>query len=764
MTTTVGKGKTGPAKYKVIGTRPIRPDGLDKVTGRAKYGADVQMGGLLHGAILRSPHAHARIKKIDTSKAEAFEGVKAVVTANDIPSASGQPINLGETMGNPQTLAENVLAKSKALYKGHAIAAVAATSPHIAEAAVKLINVDYEVLPAVLDVREAMKEDATLLHEGQMTASRVEGDSKLKPSNIAAHSQFKGGDIDAGFKEADVVVEREYTTKPVHQGYIEPHNSTAWWAPDGNLTIWKSTQGPFVVRAQVAAILGIPASTIKVVPMEIGGGFGGKITTYLDPVAALLSKKTGYPVKLVMSRKEVFEGSGPASGTFMRAKIGANKDGRITALQAYYAFEAGAFSGSSVGAAAMCAPAPYNVENFQIDGYDVVVNKPKVAAYRAPGAPQGAFAIESAIDELADKLGMDPLEFRRKNAPKEGDRQITGIPFPVIGCIEVEEAIKATDHYKSLLGGPNRGRGVAMGYWFNAGMQSSATVNVTSDGGVSLITGSVDIGGSRASLAMQAAEVLGLKAEDIHPSVADTDGIGYTGVTGGSRTTFSTGIAVINAAEDINLQMVQRAAKIWETQPEEVEYADGVFTSMKNPQDKITFKELAGKLPGTGGLVTASATSDPKGVGPAYAGVIVDVEVDPETGKVDVTRATIVQDVGTAAHPSYVEGQMQGGLVQGIGWALNEEYFFSKDGAMQNSSFLDYRIPTSLDLPMIEVVVVEVPNPGHPFGLRGVGEVGIVPPLSAVANAVSHAIGVRMPNLPITPASVIEAIESKTKS
>ena len=750
---------TAERKYKVLGTRPIRHDGLDKVTGRAKYGADFQTAGLLHGAMLRSPHAHARIKSIDTSKAEALPEVRAVVTGKDFPEA--QPGSFAEVMGNPKILSENAMARGKVLYRGHAVAAVAATSRAAAEEAVKLIKVDYEPLPVVLDVREAMKPDAVLLHEDQKTTSQVEGEEVSKPSNIAAHNQFKQGDLEKGFREADLIVEQESTTKPVHQGYIEPQNSTVWWAPDGHLTVWKSTQAPFPVRHQLACILGLTASDIKVVPMEIGGGFGGKIPSYLDSVAALLSRKSGHPVKIVMSRKEVFEGTGPAAGSYMRVKIGATKAGRITAAEVYLAFEAGAFPGSPVAAATQCALAPYNIENLLIDGYDVVVNKPKVAAYRAPGAPQGCFAVEPVIDEIAQKLGMDPIEFRRKNAPKQGDRQASGIPFPSIGCAEVEEAMMAHPHYKSKLEGANRGRGVAVGYWFNAGMQSSANIAVNGNGTISLVTGSVDIGGTRAALAMQAAEALGLAAEDVQPSVGDTDSVGWTGVTGGSRTAFSTGIAAINAAEDVKRQMIERAALLWETQPEDVDYVDGVFISKKNPEDKLTFKELAGKLMSTGGPVTASAHSDPKGVGPAYAGMIVDVEVDPETGKVDILRCTIFQDVGKAAHPSYVEGQMQGGVVQGIGWALNEEYFFNDQGTMANSSFLDYRMPTSLDLPMIDTVMIEVPNPGHPYGLRGVGEVPIVPPMAAIANAISQALGTRITRLPMSPGVVLEALAAK---
>jgi CO/xanthine dehydrogenase Mo-binding subunit len=743
---------------KVVGTRPIRHDGLDKVTGRAKYGADINMAGLLQGAILRSPHAHARIKKIDTSRAEKLAGVRAVVTAKDFELSNVGP---GEGMYDPNTLVSNALAREKALYRGHAVAAVAAESLHIAQEAVNLIDVDYEVLPPVLDVREAMEPGSTLVDESQKTSSKVEGTDTEKPSNIAAHTRFARGDLDAGFSAADVVIEREFRTKPVHQGYIEPHNSTAWWAPDGKLTIWKSSQAPFAVRAQLAGILGIPNADIKIVPMEIGGGFGGKITTYLDPLTAMLSKKTGHPVKMTMSRKEVFEGTGPTSATYMKVKMGATKAGKITAANVYLAFEAGAFPGSPVGAGAMCVLAPYNLDNLRIDGFDVLVNKQKVAAYRAPGAPQAAFAVETVVDELAQAIGNDPLDLRHKNAAREGDRQATGIPFPRIGCAEVEEALMASDHYQSKLEGPHRGRGVAMGFWFNAGMQSSATIGVTSSGQISLVTGSVDIGGTRAALAMQAAEVLGLEAEDVHPSVGDTDSVGWTGVTGGSRTTFSTGIAVINAAEDIKLQMKERAALLWETQPGDVDFTDGNFVSKKNPEDKLTFKALAAKLMATGGPISASAHSDPKGVGPAYAGIIVDVEVDPDTGKVDVLRATIAQDAGKAAHPSYVEGQMQGGTVQGIGWALNEEYYFDAQGSMMNSSFLDYRMPTSLDLPMIDTIVVEVPNPGHPFGLRGVGEVSLVPPMAAVGNAISRALGTRIADLPMSPGAIVDAQQGK---
>ncbi len=765
MTIAADQESKGPGKFKVVGTRPIRHDGLEKVTGHAKFGADVRMAGLLYGKVLRSPHAHARIRSIDTSKAEALPGVKAVATANDFPITEDRVIDFAEIQGNARMIAENVLAHEKVLYKGHAVAAVAATSPHVAEEALDLIEVDYEVLPTVLTLHDAMKEDAPILHEDMTTRFRVErfarGEDTGRKGNIAGHLQFKLGDPEQGFREASLVVEREFSTQTVHQGYIETHVSTAFWTPDGRLTIWTSTQGTFAIRSATAAILDIPESMVKVIPMEIGGGFGAKLVTYLDPVVAILSRKSGRPVEIAMDRKEVFEGTGPTSATYMRCKIGADKDGRITAGQLYMVYEAGAFPGSPVGGGALTGLGPYKIDNLLVDGYDVVCNKQKVQAYRAPGQPQAAFAVEIVIDELAEKLGMDPMELRLKNAVQEGDRMANGMPHPRIGCKEVMEAMMAHPHFKAPLEGPNRGRGIAVGHRFNSGQTSSATIHVNPNGTISLMTGSVDIGGTRTAVAMQAAEVLGLKSEDVIPTVVDTDSVGYTGSTGGSRTAYDTGLAAIAAALEVKRQMMARAALIWEVQVEDVEFSDGVFTCTRNTEDRMTFKELAGQLNRTGGPVTCSTSANSTGVGSTFGGNIVDVEVDLETGKVDILRYTAVIDAGQSVHPSYVEGQVQGSTVQGIGWALNEEYFYTEDGAMANSSFLDYRMPTSLDVPMIDTVVVEVPNPRHPFGLRGVGEVPLIPPLAALSNAIYDALGVRMTRLPMSPGAILEEVWEK---
>ena len=742
--------------YNVLGTRPIRHDGADKVTGRALYGADFDTAGLLIGHVLRSPHAHANIKSIDTSKAEAAEGVMAVVTFADFPQVKDAALDLGEEVTTLHDLQANILARHKALYKGHAIAAVAAVNAHAAEQAAKLIEVEYEVLPSVMTAPQGMADDAPILHESMRTNELGET-IKGKPSNIAQHFQHVKGDIDKGFADADVVIEREFNTVTVHQGYIEPHAAAALWNNDGRLHIWCSTQGAFPARDATAEVLRLPVSQVRVTPMEIGGGFGGKIPVYLEPVAALLSKKSGRAVKVVMSRADVFEASGPTCGSNMKVKVGAKNDGSITAMQAYLAYEAGAFAGSPVGAGAMCVFAAYDVENAVIDGYDVVVNKPKTAAYRAPGAPNAAFATEQVVDELAQQLGIDPLDLRLKNASTEGTRRPDGTVFPRIGCVEVLEAMKNHPHYSAPLG-EHQGRGVAIGYWFNVGFESSVNIAVNADGTITLVEGSTDIGGSRASIAMQAAEVLGIPAESVRPSVVDTDSVGYTAVTGGSRTTYATGWAAYDAALDVKTQMIERAATIWDVNSDDIELKDGVFQSSSDPELNMSFNDLAGQLAGSGGPIVGRASRNAGGMGVgggSFAGNIVDVEVDPQTGKTSVTRFTVVQDAGKAIHPSYVEGQMQGGSVQGIGWALNEEYYMTEDGAMANSTLLDYRMPTSLDLPMIDTVIVEVPS-DHPFGVRGVGEANIVPPTPAIANAIHGATGIRMDRLPMSPVAIME--------
>jgi CO/xanthine dehydrogenase Mo-binding subunit len=745
-------------KFQYVGTRPIRPDGVDKVTGHANYGADLEMPGMIHGLVLRSPHAHARIVSIDTKAAEALPGVKAVITSADLPDLPASLRGGIEGHLSMRELSCNVMARDKVLYHGHAVAAVAATSVHQARQALKLIDVVYEPLEPVLCIDSAIAPGATLLHEG-MTTRGGTGDA---PSNIASRLEFSHGDLEAGFAEADVVVEREFETTMVHQGYIEPHACVVRIGQDGQATVWCSTQGTFLVRELCAGLLELETSQVKVIPAEIGGGFGGKTTVYLEPLALTLSRKASRPVKMVMSREEVFRATGPTSGSKMRFKIGARRDGTIVAAQASIYMEAGAYPGSPAGAAAMTAFGPYHFPNFSIEAFDVVVNKPKVAAYRAPGAPMGALGTESVIDEIARELEMDPIDLRLLNAADEGDRNPRGIKYARIGLKETLREAKKHPHYKAPLG-KNQGRGVACGYWFNGGMQSSADVSLNPDGSLVVANGNPDIGGWRASMALIVAEELGVPSERVKPVILDTDSVGFTDLTGGSRTTVVTGAAIIEASRDVIDQLRTRAAMIWDVEVDDVSWEEGraVSTNGAGEHEPLTIVELAKQMAATGGPIGARGSVVLPAAGPAFGTHLCDLEVDPETGVSRVLRYTVIQDAGKAVHPSYVEGQLQGGAVQGIGWALNEEYIYDEKGQLENPGFLDYRMPVASDLPMIDTLIVEVPNPAHPYGARGVGETPIVPPLATVANAMRDATGVRITTLPLSPPRVLAALEEQ---
>ena len=561
-----------PHELKWVGTNVARTDGVDKVTGRARFGADLIMSGMLFGAVLRSPHAHARINGIDTSRAEALKGVKAVVTRNDFEDQPSEMIQVGELTVNIRDVIRNVLAREKAMYDGHAVAAVAATSASIARKALKLIEVDYEVLPHVIDVVEAMKPDAPLLDEKQFTDGV---DPKPdKPSNVAKRLEIKLGDVEKGFAEADVVIEREYKTRPVHQGYIEPHACVASYTEDGQGEVWCSTPGHFLVRAITSRLCGIEVSKLKVTASEIGGGFGGKNIVYLEPLALALSRKCGRPVKIAMHRSEVFRATGPTSGAHMRVKIGARRDGRITAGWAELMFQAGAFPGSPVFPAAMCAYACYDLENVLVIGYDVVANRPKTTAYRAPGAQISAFAVESAMDEMARELGIDPVDFRLMNAAKEGTKAAYGPTFGPVGQVETLKAIKNHPNYRVPLG-PNQGRGVASGFWFNIGGETSVTMNVNDDGTIALTMGNPDLSGTRTSISVMAAEELGIEPERIRPAVGDTTSLGFNFISAGSRTTFAVGKATVDAARVVIGELRARAAATWNIPVEAVVWEDG---------------------------------------------------------------------------------------------------------------------------------------------------------------------------------------------
>lgn len=745
---------------KVVGTSPVRPDGVPKVTGQAQYGADYSLPGMLWAKVLRSPHAHARILSVDTSKAAALPGVKGIILGSDFPEHPFDYVGPERVAQNYWHMTRNIMAREKALFEGHAIAAVAATTSAIAAEAVSLIEVKYEVLPHCIDVEDAMKPDAPLLFEDMITRGVEPAPSK--PSNISKRLEFSVGDIAAGFASADEVVEMSFKTAAVHQGYIEPHSCLARYGADGQCELWSASQGHFVVRAYTAKLVGMEIGNLLVHPAEIGGGFGGKTVVYVEPMAVLLSRKTGLPVKIMMGREDVFKSTGPTSGSSMTVKIGVKKDGTIVAAEGLFKFQAGAFPGSPVMNATMCAFAPYIIPNVKSVGFDVVSNRPKSAAYRAPGSPISAFAVESVLDILAKKIGMDPLKLRLKNAVKAGSPTAWGPKHSHDGYAETIQALLDHPQYNKPLG-KNQGRGVASGFWFNGGGESTASVHINEDGTVVIATGSMDVGGSRASMALMAAETLGVPYESVRSTVADTASIGYNHVTGGSRVTYATGIAVVEACNKVIEDLRLRASLMWDTDIKNVVWSDG-YAKPVDPSvgkfEPLSLKAIAGKRAVTGGPIGFEASTNAGGQAPGFSTQFVDVEVDPETGHVKILQFVAAQDVGRAIHRDYCAGQIVGGVVQGIGWALNEEYIYDSKGRLSNAGFLDYRIPVASDLPMIEAVLVEVPNPSHPFGVKGVGEANIVPPMAAIANAIENAIGRRMTELPMSPPRVLAAIDA----
>ena len=747
--------------FKGFGKSHEKVDGLDKVTGRSQFGADFTLPGSLHGVIVRSPHAHARIVTIDTSEAEQLPGVLAVCTAGDFPSDISGDLDTGEVDIGIQFLANLMMARRKVLFEGHPVAAVAATDAHIAAEAARLVKVEYELLETVTDPIEAMASDAPILHEG-LVARSLSGTGD-RPSNITAHIEAGRGDVEKGFSESDVIVEHTFRTSIVHQGYIEPEAETVFWQNDGHLQVWANTQGSFAVRGNLANLLKVDIGRITVTPLEVGGAFGAKTIPRVTPIAAILSRKSGKPVKIVLNREEVLKATGPGAAAVVTIKMGATKDGKLKAAQSRLVYGAGAFPGAPIMRGVQTVFACYQPENSRIDGYDVVTNTPRVAAYRAPGATVSSFCTEQVMDELARKLGIAPIDFRIMNASKTGDYTVDDNKYTRIGIVEMLEAAKAHPAYtrpikKSKNGWPT-GRGIGIGWWPCGVDQASSRMLVEPDGRVVLTTGSVDLSGVRTGLAQLTAEMLGIEPDDVSVRIADTDSIPFTGSSAGSKVTRTQSDAVYKAGMAVLDIMRNSLASRFNVEAEFVEFADGSFFPRDNQDNRLTFKQAAKIINSQAVPIEATASSDPK-MRPAngYALNIADVEIDPDTGKVQVLDFTLFQDVGRLLNPMQVEGQMHGGAAQGIGWALNEEYVYDDRGLMRNSSLLDYRMPTALDLPMMECVILETPADDGPFGLRGVGEPPIIPPAAALANAVFDAIGARMTQLPMSPERIFWAM------
>ena len=749
-------------EHKYLGSRSHKVDGLDKVTGNSQFGADLVLPGMLHGKILRSPHAHARIKSINITKAAARPGVMAVVTAADFPNlAKGTLACVGKRTFEMSYLSRVVMAREKVHFHGQPVAAIAAKTLQEAEDALGFIEVEYEPLPVVLDPDEAMKPEAPLLHSDLFTLD--EGSVATTPSNVAWHLEFKRGDLERGFADADIVVERSFRTRMVHQGYIEPEAECALVGPGGRITVWAVTQGIFLHREELSVLFQVPPGKIKVIPMEVGGAFGGKEHARVSPVCVALSRKCGRPVRIVLTREEVLRATGPGAATVSTVKIGVKRNGQLTGLHANYAYSGGCYPGAPVNRAIWAAMAAYQVPNFKVEGYDVVTNKPKSVPYRAPGGAAATFAMETTMDEVARALDMDPLEFRKKNISRAGDPAPAGGTFDAIGFEKILAAIEHHPCWTTPLAAKNQGRGLALGFWPLGSGQAHCQMTLVSDSSVNLTVGSVDLSGTRTGLAQIVAEELGISLDEVQVFTADTDTIGYTDGSTGSRLAHDMGTAVYYACQNLLSELKQRAANSLEAPVDMVEYNQKRFSVRGFPGRSVTLADLALASLKGGGVIVAHGQVTELHMAPATAGHVVDVETDPETGKVKVLRYTSFQDVGFALNPTMVEGQMQGGATQGIGWALSEEYIYDDNGAMKNATLLDYRMPTALDVPPLDCEIIEVPAPdtAGSYGIRGAGEMGIVIPPVAICNAIARATGVRLTELPMTPERVFWAIKGE---
>ncbi len=735
-----------------------RIDALAKVTGKALYAADISLPNMLYGKILWSPYAHAKIRRLNIAKAQALEGVMGIITAADMPGTKDE-----EEYPNPMTCC---LAGERVIFAGQPVAAVAATSPHIAEESLELIEVDYEELPSVIDVLEAMKQDAPLVHPDSYTETLPEKDAK--PSNVFWYVENNRGDVDAGFKEADIVLENTFRTQTVSQSYLEPRASLANVDPDGKVTIWTDSQGIFEARELIAGFLKLPLNRVKVIPMEIGGAFGGKSHQVVSPICALLSQKTGRPVKIVTTREEVFKTNRPTPAAVFTVKIGATKEGLLTAISATMIYDFGALRGMGglpeVPFGYFGGLSPYRIPNLKMKCYSVYTNKIPSGPYRAPSAAQTTFAVESQMDLVARALGMEPLEFRLENVAGEGDPLPSGRALPKVGFRETLERMRRYLAQRDKLEGKNRGRGVACGYWAPPSGVAGASIHLNPDGTVVLVVGSVDLTGTRTTLAQIVAEELGVPFENVSVVTGDTETAPYSVPTVGSMIMRSLAKPVCQACQDIKDQLCRRAASQLEVEPKDMEFVQGRAQVKGKPQKSVSLLDIVRQTTHFTGesQVIGQASSESAQESPVLAVDVVDVEVDKETGKVKILSFIAAQDAGFAVNPTLVEGQIQGGVTQGIGWALTENNVFHK-GVMQNTTLLDYRMPTAADLPFIETLLVEVGFDISPFGIRGVGEPPIVPTMAAIANAIHSAVGVRLKELPMTPEAVFQALQAQDK-
>jgi xanthine dehydrogenase molybdenum-binding subunit len=746
-------------RLKVVGKRLPRVDAKERVTGQAIYPADFSLPGMAHAKLLRSPLAHARIRAIDTRRAQALPGVLAVVTAADFPVLPlGTMIPMGETGYDMWMVAAINMARDKVFWVGQPVAAVAAVDLHTAAAALALIDVDYEPLAPVLDIAAAMAAEAPVLHDHVFTKG-VEPRPRAA-GNVCSRVLIARGAASAALAQAPVSASLSVQVDTAHQGYLEPQVSVAQVDANGFATVWASTQGQFTAELMIARMLGLPASKLKVVPLEIGGGFGGKIAIHGEAVAVRLAQKCRRPIKLVLTREEVLQGgSGPAAGALIDVAVAAQKDGGLVAIEGSYRMDAGGLPGLSPSLLMQASAALYQCANLKLEGFDVVTNKPRTEAYRGPGGIQAAFAMEQVMDMLCQKLGMDALEFRKRNASVTGSMMPIGTPFPAIGLSTILDAVGRHPCWTEPLakGRHPRGRGLALGYWRGTSMTSAAHITIAGDGRPIVTMGAVDLSGTRSTMAQVVAEEFGVPIEDVYIQTGDSKSVGYSDGAAGSRVARTMTAALVEACGDALAQLRIRAAEKLQCTADLLDYADGAFRSTQPAGAAISLAELM-QATLTDGAVVGRGVSSKLPLGVEIGAHVCDVEVDSDTGLVSLLRYTAFQDVGLALNPAAVEGQIEGSVVQGLGWALLEGFDYAPDGRLRNASLLDYRMPTALDVPRIDTVIVETPVPNVPYGVRGVGEVPIVPPAAAVANAIARAIGVRICRMPMTPERVLGAI------
>jgi CO/xanthine dehydrogenase Mo-binding subunit len=751
---------TANSAHEVIGKRLARVDAKERVTGQAIYPADLNLPGMVHAKLLRSPHSHARIRSIDVARAQSLEGVLAIVTAADFPELPiGATIPMGETGYDMWMVAQINLARGKVHWVGQPVAGVAAVDAHVAEAALALIEVCYEPLPAVFDIAAAMMPEAPVLHEHVFTKG-VEPRPRVA-SNVCSRTLIARGDSAGALAEAAVTQRIEVKVDTAHQGYLEPQAVVAQVDANGLATVWASTQGQFTAELMIARMLGMPLSRLKVVPLEVGGAFGGKIAIHGEAVAVRLAQKCGRPVKLAFTREEVLQGgTGPAAGALIEVEVGADQGGRLVAIEGTYRMDAGGLPGLSPSLLMQASAALYQTPNLHLQGYDIVTNKPRTEAFRGPGGIQAAFALEQAMDALSQRLSLDPLELRKRNASLTGSTMPIGTPFPSIGLITILERVGEHPCWTQPLprGRRPRGRGLAIGYWRGTSMTSAGHITIAGDGRPMVTMGAIDISGTRTTMAQVVAEEFGLSISDIHISTGDSKSVGYSDGAAGSRVARTMAAALVQASRDALAQLSRRAAEKLQCRREDLAYQRGVFRSGQAGGPAISLAELM-QATLTDGAVVGRGVSTKLPLGVEIGAHVCDVEVDTGTGQVTVLRYTAFQDVGLALNPVAVEGQIEGSVVQGLGWALTEGFDYGADGCLRNASLLDYRMPTALDVPKIECVILETPVPDVPYGVRGVGEVPIVPPAACVANAIARATGVRLTRMPMTPERVFCALQ-----